>query len=92
MFTPQIKESGSPGSQRHYALGWHIDRIDLDTAPNGIQIMEHGGDVTSFESLLILVPSLDAVIVILHNHGETDQNTLRNELIGILHDTMGERR
>lgn len=84
MFTPQVKERQDQTDHRHYAFGWHIDRLDLGEAYPEVEIVEHGGDVTSFETLFTRVPALNAVVVILYNHGETDQNAIRDDLVRLL--------
>lgn len=86
MFTPRIKERDDEADARHYGFGWHIDRVDLGEAYPALDIIEHGGDVTSFETLFTRVPSLNGLVVILYNHGETDQNAIRDDLIRVLAD------
>lgn len=84
MLTPQIKESQDKDDHRYYAYGWHIDKL-ANVAPDSlIKITEHGGDVTSFETLFTRIPHLNAVIVILYNYGETDQDAIRDDLIRVL--------
>lgn len=89
MWKPRVPESDDPDDGRAYGFGWHLDRLRLPGVATRLDIIEHGGDVTSFESLLTIVPAIDAVIVLLHNHGEMDQDDIRNELITILarHET-----
>lgn len=89
MLTPRVKEREDATDHRHYAFGWHIDRLQLEEDHAALEIVEHGGDVTSFETLFTRIPSLDALVVILYNHGETDQDAIRDDLIRVLVDSRG---
>lgn len=89
MFAPRVKEREGATDHRHYAFGWHVDRLRLEGDHPPLEIVEHGGDVTSFETLFTRIPSLDALVVILYNHGETDQDAIRDDLIRVLVDSRG---
>lgn len=52
MFTPQVVEAPESERSRAFAMGWHVDELSVSPDHGPVTIVEHGGDGTSFETLL----------------------------------------
>jgi CubicO group peptidase (beta-lactamase class C family) len=61
MFTPN-----SPQSGHGYGYGWSIGRLPLGRSSDSIDVIEHGGGINGFNTLISRIPSERDLVVLLN--------------------------
>lgn len=67
-----------------YAYGWNIDEIS--NGKEKIKILEHGGGINGFNTVISRIPSNKSLVVILNNTGGTYLNEMNKAIQAILYN------
>ena len=77
MFTPGLHD---------YGFGWSIKKLKLDDQKTELGIIEHGGGIHGFNTLLVRVPERKELVVLLDNTSRGDTlDGLASGILSILH-------
>jgi CubicO group peptidase (beta-lactamase class C family) len=77
MFTPFLG---------NYAYGWRIVKSPLGSSSDTVSIIQHGGTINGFNSLICRVPGEKQLIVLLNNTGGAPLGSIMRGILGILYD------
>ncbi|MCV9926519.1 serine hydrolase [Flavobacterium sp. LS1R49] len=84
LFDKYINTRFSPTS--YYGYGWFIEEASIDKTDKKVQIIEHGGGINGFNTLISRIPSSKDLIVLLNNTGGTGLNEMSKAIRAILYD------
>ncbi|WP_409417253.1 serine hydrolase [Flavobacterium sp. PS2] len=70
----------------YYGYGWFIEEANIDKTDKKVQIIEHGGGINGFNTLISRIPSSNDLIVLLNNTGGTGLNQMSEAIRAILYD------
>ena len=79
LFTPYIK--AGKGS---YGYGWFIE--EADGATGKVKVIEHGGGINGFNTIIYRIPGDKNLIVLLNNTGGTVLNEISQSIRAILYN------
>ncbi len=82
IFTPYSKPPFADG----YGYGWGISKKHLDNIKDTLNIVEHGGTINGFNSLILRITNSKDLIVLLNNTGVTNLSEMSNKIIDILYE------
>lgn len=77
MFTPYLS---------HYAYGWSIANIAVGQQKDSLLLIEHGGGINGFNTLISRVPTDNRFVVLLNNTGGAPLNAIRKNILNILYN------
>ena len=77
MFTPFLNG---------YAYGWGVGNIKVGTLKDSLMLIEHGGGINGFNTLISRVPKDKQFVVLLNNTGGAPLNAMRKNILAILYD------
>jgi len=70
----------------HYGYGWIIDEITNGNPNEKLQVIEHGGGINGFNTLISRVPSDKTLVVLLNNTGRTVLKEMNEAIRAILYN------
>jgi CubicO group peptidase (beta-lactamase class C family) len=85
-FKPYIQLPGGAGPAGGYAYGWFIGRRAVGESTDSVSVIEHGGGINGFNTIITRVPSQKHLIVLLNNTGGTRLGEMARGILGILYN------
>jgi len=85
LFKPYIKAEGA-----NYGYGWFVGKAPLGNTGDSVEVIEHGGGINGFNSLIQRIPSERHLIVLLNNIGRVPLDEMSTAILGILYGTTYE--
>jgi len=82
IFTPYAK----PPFAEAYGYGWALNKKHIDNVDDSLNIIEHGGTINGFNSIILRITNSKDLIVLLNNTGVTKLNEISDKIIDILYD------
>lgn len=70
----------------HYAYGWQVGTIPAGRSTDSVAVIQHGGGINGFNTLLSRIPKDRNLVVLLNNAGGAPLNAIYNAILGILYD------
>jgi CubicO group peptidase (beta-lactamase class C family) len=86
LFEPAI-ETPSGGS---YAYGWGVAYRQFGSSRDSVRVVQHGGGINGFNTLLVRVPEEDILIVLLNNTGRAPLGAMSRAILALLHGEQPE--
>lgn len=77
MFTPFLN---------HYAYGWGVSTIMVGQQKDSLLLIEHGGGINGFNTLISRIPADKRLVVLLNNTGGAPLSTIRKNIVNILYN------
>ena len=79
LFTPYIPEFGGG-----YGYGWSIAKAPIGRTSDSVAVIEHGGGINGFNTLISRIPSQQDLVVLLNNTGAARLDAISRAIRGIL--------
>ncbi|MDB5242452.1 MAG: serine hydrolase, partial [Spirosoma sp.] len=76
MFTPFLA---------NYAYGWGVGKTKVGQLKDSLLLIEHGGGINGFNTLISRVPKDRQLVILLNNTGSAPLNTIRTNILNILY-------
>jgi len=76
MFTPFLD---------NYAYGWAVGKTVIGTAGDSLALIEHGGGINGFNTLISRMVEDEHLVVLLNNTGGTDLNAMNRSIRNLLY-------
>ena len=76
MFTPFLA---------HYAYGWNVGKTNVGQLKDSLLLIEHGGGINGFNTLISRLPKDRQLVVLLNNTGGAPLSAIRTNLLNILY-------
>lgn len=71
---------------RHYGYGWFISSAFNEEKNNSLTVVEHGGGINGFNTILSRIPADKNLVVLLNNTGSTNLNEMNKAIRNILYN------
>ena len=84
LLSAQLKESLYKPGMNNYAYGWVVRKAPLGAQDESVAIIEHGGGINGFNTLITRMPESKNLIVLLNNTGGTKLGEMSQKIAGIL--------
>lgn len=84
LLSPQLKELMYKPGMSNYAYGWVVRKAPLGAKDEPIAIIEHGGGINGFNTLITRMPDSKNLIVLLNNTGGTKLGEMFQKIAAIL--------
>lgn len=84
LFEPAITTPGG-GS---YAYGWGVSYRRFGSSEDSVLVVQHGGGINGFNTIIVRVPEEEVLVVLLNNTGRAPLGAFSNAILAHLH---GER-
>jgi CubicO group peptidase (beta-lactamase class C family) len=84
LLSPQLKELMFKPGMNDYAYGWVVRKAPLGAGDEQITIIEHGGGINGFNTILMRMPESKNLIVLLNNTGGTKLGEMSQKIAAIL--------
>ncbi len=84
LLSAQLKESMYKPGLSNYAYGWVVRKAPLGAQDEPVMIIEHGGGINGFNTLITRMPDSKNLIVLLNNTGGTKLGEMSQKIAGIL--------
>ena len=84
LLSAQLKESMYKPGLSNYAYGWNVRKAPLGAQDEQITVIEHGGGINGFNTLITRMPDSKNLIVLLNNTGGTKLGEMSQKIAGIL--------
>jgi tetratricopeptide (TPR) repeat protein len=84
LLSAQLKESLYKPGMNNYAYGWVVRKAPLGAQDEQVAIIEHGGGINGFNTLITRMPDSKNLIVLLNNTGGTKLAEMSQKIAGIL--------
>jgi CubicO group peptidase (beta-lactamase class C family) len=84
LLSAQLKESMYKPGLSNYAYGWVVRKAPFGAKDEPIEIIEHGGGINGFNTLITRMPESKNLIVLLNNTGGTKLGEMSQKIAGIL--------
>jgi CubicO group peptidase (beta-lactamase class C family) len=84
LLSPQLKEVMFKPGLANYAYGWIVRKPPLGAQGESVTIIEHGGGINGFNTLISRMPESKNLIVLLNNTGGTKLGEMSQKIAGIL--------
>lgn len=81
LFTPHIPSFGGG-----YGYGWVIANAPIGNTNDSVKVIEHGGGINGFNTLISRMPSNQDLVVLLNNTGGAPLAAISRAIRGILYD------
>ncbi|WP_299547744.1 serine hydrolase [Seonamhaeicola sp.] len=81
-FKPYIKAFGN----NHYAYGWGVGYDRIGTSKDSIYVIQHGGGINGFNTIISRATSDKSLVVLFSNTGGAPLNQMTRSIRGILND------
>lgn len=77
MYTPYLS---------HYAYGWGVGNIAVGQLKDSLLLIEHGGGINGFNTLISRIPADKRLVVLLNNTGGAPLSAIRKNILNILYN------
>ena len=84
LLSAQLKESLYKPGMNNYAYGWVVRKAPLGAQDEQVAIIEHGGGINGFNTLITRMPDSKNLIVLLNNTGGTKLGEMSQKIAGVL--------
>ena len=84
LLSPQLKELLYKPGLNNYAYGWAVRKAPLGVQDAPVTIIEHGGGINGFNTLITRMPDSKNLIVLLNNTGGTKLVEMSQKIAAIL--------
>lgn len=84
LLSPQLKELMFKPGLSNYAYGWFVRKSPLGGQGEPITMIQHGGGINGFNTLITRMPESKNLIVLLNNTGGTKLGEMSQKIAGIL--------
>ena len=84
LLSPQLKELMYKPGMSNYAYGWVVRKAPLGAQDEQVTIIEHGGGINGFNTLITRMPESKNLIVLLNNTGGTKLGEIFQKISAIL--------
>jgi CubicO group peptidase (beta-lactamase class C family) len=84
LLSAQLKELMYKPGMGNYAYGWFVRKPPLGAQDELVAIIEHGGGINGFNTLITRMPESKNLIVLLNNTGGTKLGEMSQKIAGIL--------
>jgi CubicO group peptidase (beta-lactamase class C family) len=84
LLSQQLKESMFKPGMSNYAYGWVVRKAPLGAQDEPVTIIEHGGGINGFNTILMRMPESKNLIVLLNNTGGTKLQDMTQRIAAIL--------
>jgi CubicO group peptidase (beta-lactamase class C family) len=84
LLSPQLKELMFKPGMSNYAYGWVVRKAPLGAQDESVTIIEHGGGINGFNTLISRMPESKNLIILLNNTGGTKLGEMFQKIAGIL--------
>jgi len=84
LLSPQLKELMYKPGLNNYAYGWVVRKAPFGPQDEQITIIEHGGGINGFNTLITRMPDSKNLIVLLNNTGGTKLGEMSQKIAAIL--------
>jgi CubicO group peptidase (beta-lactamase class C family) len=84
LLSPQLKESMFKPGLNNYAYGWVVRKAPLGAQGEPVTIIEHGGGINGFNTVITRMPESKDLIVLLNNTGGTKLQDMTQRISAIL--------
>jgi CubicO group peptidase (beta-lactamase class C family) len=84
LLSPQLKELMFKPGMSNYAYGWVVRKTTLGGEGDPVPIIEHGGGINGFNTLITRMPDTRNLIVLLNNTGGTKLGEMSGKIGAIL--------
>lgn len=81
LFTPHIPTNGAS-----YGYGWSIGVSPIGRSADSARVIEHGGGINGFNTLISRIPSEKDLVVLLNNTGGARLEEMNRAIRGILYE------
>lgn len=81
LFAPYIPAFGGG-----YGYGWGIAKVPIGQSSDSVMVIEHGGGINGFNTLISRIPSEQDLVVLLNNTGAARLAAISRAIRGILYD------
>ena len=82
LLSPQLKELMFKPGMGNYAYGWIARKAPLGAQDEQIAIVEHGGGINGFNTVIVRMPESKNLIVLLNNTGGTKLGEMTQRIAG----------
>jgi len=84
LLSPQLKESMFKPGLSNYAYGWVVQKGPLGAQGEPVTIIQHGGGINGFNTLITRLPESKNLIVLLNSTGGTKLQDMSQKIAAIL--------
>jgi CubicO group peptidase (beta-lactamase class C family) len=70
----------------NYGYGWNIYETTVDKSNNKLKMIEHGGGINGFNTIISRIPADKNLVVLLNNTGQALLNEMSKAINGILYN------
>jgi CubicO group peptidase (beta-lactamase class C family) len=84
MLSAQLKESMYKPGLNNYAYGWVVRKAPLGAKDEQVTVIEHGGGINGFNTLISRMPENKNLVVLLNNTGGTKLGEMSQKIAAIL--------
>lgn len=84
LLSPQLKELMYKPGMSNYAYGWVVRKAPLGAQGEPVTIIEHGGGINGFNTVITRMPESKNLIVLLNNTGGTKLQDMTQRIAAIL--------
>jgi CubicO group peptidase (beta-lactamase class C family) len=77
MFTPFLDK---------YAYGWGVGKTKVGQLKDSLLVIEHGGGINGFNTIISRMPKDKQLVVLLNNTGGAPLNSMRRNIVNILYN------
>lgn len=81
LFTPFLDQ---------YAYGWAVGNIKIGDLKDSLRVIEHGGGINGFNTIVSRLPKDKQLVVLLNNTGGAPLNDMRKNILNILYNQSVE--
>ncbi|MFN0159001.1 MAG: serine hydrolase [Bacteroidota bacterium] len=76
----------TPARGSSYGYGWFLGKAPIGRTSDSVMVIEHGGGINGFNTLISRIPSEHNLIVLLNNTGGAPLGAMSQAIRGILYD------
>ena len=84
LLSAQLKEQMYKPGLSNYAYGWVVRKAPFGAQDEQVAIIEHGGGINGFNTLIMRMPESRNLIILLNNTGGTKLGEMAQKIAGIL--------
>ena len=82
LFVPAVQNPGG-GS---YAYGWGVSRRLFGPSGDSVTVVQHGGGINGFNTIIVRLPQEEILVVLLNNTGRAPLGAISDALLQIMHN------
>lgn len=76
-----------PAGPGYYGYGWFINKVPNGESKDSLMVVEHGGGINGFNTIVSRIPSDKNLVVLLNNTGGAKLNEMSTAIRNILYNT-----